>query len=75
MYQSVEEFKIESLDFNLINEDFFTIVIPVLNEEAGIKQVKIRIVVVLPEPFGPKNPTTSPFSTRKVTFSMALIFP
>src|SRR6478735_7603138 len=35
------------------------------------KQVKMRIVVLLPAPFGPKNPTTSPFSTSKLILSSA----
>ena len=32
---------------------------------AGIKQVRIRIVVVFPAPFGPRKPTTCPLSTWK----------
>ena len=30
---------------------------------AGIKQVRIRIVVVLPAPLGPRKPTICPLST------------
>jgi len=39
--------------------------------EAGMKQERIRIVVVLPAPFGPRKPTMAPFSTEKDTSWMA----
>jgi hypothetical protein len=39
---------------------------------AGMKQVKIRIVVVFPAPFGPRKASTSPFATENVTRSMAV---
>jgi hypothetical protein len=29
--------------------------------------VRMRMVVVLPAPFGPRNPSTSPFTTLKLT--------
>src|SRR5713226_3354386 len=34
-------------------------------EVAGIKLARIRIVVVLPAPFGPRNPMISPLPTSK----------
>jgi hypothetical protein len=37
----------------------------------GMKPVRIRIVVVFPAPFGPRKPTTSPFSTLNETSSTA----
>ena len=37
----------------------------------GVYPVRIRIVVVLPAPLGPRNPTTSPDSARKLTSSIA----
>jgi hypothetical protein len=37
-----------------------------------IKQVKIFMVVVLPAPFGPNKPTTSPFFIEKETSFTAL---
>src|SRR3954463_15274421 len=33
----------------------------------GMKPVIIRMVVLLPAPFGPRKPSTSPFSTVKET--------
>ena len=36
-----------------------------------MKQERIRIVVVLPAPFGPRKPTIWPFSTVKETSWMA----
>src|SRR5258706_7748592 len=42
---------------------------------AGRKQVRMRIVVVLPAPLGPRKPRISPFSTRNDTLSMALTLP
>src|SRR3989304_7900030 len=40
-----------------------------------MKQVRIRIVVVLPAPFGPRKPTISPRSTAKEIWSTALVAP
>src|ERR1051326_1667071 len=39
----------------------------------GKKQVKTRIVVVFPAPFGPKKPTICPFSTSKEILSTATV--
>src|SRR5947207_6812686 len=39
---------------------------------AGMKPVRIRIVVVLPAPLGPRKPRISPRSTRKLTSSTAV---
>src|ERR1043165_5678110 len=39
----------------------------------GKKQVKTRIVVVLPAPFGPRKPTICPFSTSKEILSTAIL--
>src|SRR5438270_14101672 len=39
----------------------------------GKKQVKTRIVVVFPAPFGPKKPTICPFSTSKEMLSTAIV--
>src|SRR4051794_797080 len=39
----------------------------------GKKQVKTRIVVVFPAPFGPKKPTICPFSTSKEMLSTATV--
>src|SRR5947209_1987817 len=39
----------------------------------GKKQVKTRIVVVFPAPFGPKKPTICPFSTSKEMLSTATL--
>src|SRR3954471_2163492 len=50
----------------------FTVAEPVLGE---MKQVKIRIVVDLPAPFGPRKPTTSPRFTSKFTLSRARTTP
>ena len=41
----------------------------------GMKQVRMRMVVLLPAPFGPRNPRISPFSTTNETSSMALMGP
>ena len=41
----------------------------------GIKQVIIFIVVVFPAPFGPRNPTISPFSTLNEMSSTARCIP
>src|SRR3954465_7305737 len=46
----------------------FTVAEPVLGE---MKHVKMRIVVDLPAPFGPRKPTTSPRFTSKFTLSRA----
>jgi hypothetical protein len=35
----------------------------------------MRIVVVLPAPFGPRKPRISPRSTRKLTSSTAMTLP
>ncbi|MPN18844.1 hypothetical protein SDC9_166209 [bioreactor metagenome] len=40
-------------------------------EVGAIKPMIIRITVVLPEPFGPKKPKTSPFFTLKLTLFTA----
>ena len=37
--------------------------------------VMIRIVVVLPAPFGPRNPTTCPAATSKEALSTASVLP
>src|SRR5207249_11717797 len=37
--------------------------------------VSMRIVVVLPAPFGPRNPAISPFEIAKLTSSIARIDP
>src|SRR5664280_1453262 len=37
----------------------------------AIKQVRTRMVVDFPAPLGPRNPTTSPRATSKVTLSRA----
>src|SRR5215469_2604797 len=39
----------------------------------GRKQVRTRIVVVLPAPFGPRKPTIWPFSTSKEILSTATV--
>jgi hypothetical protein len=39
---------------------------------AGKKLDKIRIVVLLPAPFGPKKPTISPFATSKLRLLIAV---
>jgi hypothetical protein len=41
----------------------------------GIKQVRMRMVVVLPAPFGPRNANTSPLATEKLTRSRAVCCP
>ena len=41
----------------------------------GRKPVSMRIVVVLPAPFGPRKPTTSPFPTENETSSTASTSP
>ena len=40
-----------------------------------IKPTIIRIIVVLPAPFGPNNPTTCPCSTEKEALSMICLVP
>ena len=42
---------------------------------AGMKHDRILIVVDLPAPFGPRNPTICPFSTLKETSSIAVTGP
>src|SRR5512134_1564007 len=44
-------------------------------EVGEMKQVRIRMVVDLPAPFGPRKPTTSPRFTSKLTFSSARTAP
>src|SRR5579872_2848622 len=39
----------------------------------GRKQVRIRMVVVLPAPFGPRKPTICPFSTSNEMLSTATV--
>src|ERR1700682_4771607 len=39
----------------------------------GRKQVRTRIVVVFPAPFGPRKPTICPFSTSKEMLSTATV--
>src|SRR5215469_17189130 len=39
----------------------------------GRKQVNMRMVVVLPAPFGPRKPTICPFSTEKEIWSTAVV--
>src|ERR1043166_5567362 len=43
--------------------------------EGGMKPVIMRIVVDLPAPLGPRNPSTSPFSTVNETPLTAVIAP
>src|SRR5262245_49423671 len=43
--------------------------------DGGRKPVSMRIVVVLPAPFGPRKPTTSPRSRVKLTSSTASAAP
>src|SRR2546422_4764860 len=42
---------------------------------AGREAVRIRIVVVLPAPLGPRKASTSPFSKEKLTSAMAVLEP
>src|SRR5712691_9570031 len=42
-------------------------------EEGGRKQVNTRMVVVLPAPLGPRNPTMPPFSTSNEMLSTATV--
>src|SRR5450755_3470610 len=42
-------------------------------EVGGRKQVRMRIVVVLPAPLGPRKPTICPFSTSKEMLSTAIV--
>src|SRR5512142_37605 len=42
-------------------------------EVGGRKQVRTRIVVVFPAPFGPRKPTICPFSTSKEMLSTATV--
>src|SRR5260370_14364828 len=39
----------------------------------GRKHVSMRIVVVLPAPFGPRKPTICPFSTSNEMWSTAVV--
>src|SRR5215468_1103689 len=39
----------------------------------GRKQVSMRMVVVLPAPLGPRNPTIWPFSTENEMWSTAVV--
>src|SRR5262245_59122896 len=45
-----------------------TVAVPELGQR---KQVNMRMVVVFPAPFGPRNPTISPFLTSKEMLSTA----
>src|SRR5712672_1044983 len=47
-----------------------TVAVP---ELGGRKHVNIRMVVVLPAPFGPRKPTIWPFSTSKEMWSTAVL--
>src|SRR5215470_6656055 len=47
-----------------------TVPVPALG---GRKQVNMRIVVVLPAPLGPRNPTIWPFSTENEMWSTAVV--
>src|SRR5580765_220469 len=47
-----------------------TVAVPALG---GRKQVSMRMVVVLPAPFGPRNPTIWPFSTENEMRSTAVV--
>src|SRR3954466_5963219 len=47
-----------------------TLAVPLVG---GKKQVKTRIVVVFPAPFGPRKPTICPFSTSKEILSTATV--
>src|SRR5580693_8086664 len=42
-------------------------------EVGGMKQVRTRMVVVLPAPLGPRKPTICPFSTSKEILSTAIL--
>src|ERR1700716_1638175 len=42
-------------------------------EGGGRKQVRTRMVVVLPAPLGPRNPTMPPFSTSNEMLSTATV--
>jgi hypothetical protein len=44
-------------------------------EVFGETQAIIFMVVVLPAPFGPRNPKTSPFFTEKAIPSTAMVLP
>src|SRR5262250_1480100 len=47
-----------------------TVAVPALG---GRKQVSIRMVVVLPAPLGPRNPTIWPFLTENEMWSTAVV--
>src|SRR5579871_866117 len=47
-----------------------TVAVPAVG---GRKQVRTRMVVVFPAPFGPRNPTIWPFSTSKEMLSTATV--
>src|SRR5215470_10366926 len=47
-----------------------TVAVPALG---GRKQVSMRMVVVLPAPLGPRNPTIWPFSTENEMWSTAVV--
>ena len=49
--------------------------ISTLPEVAGISPAIMRMVVLFPAPFGPRNPTTSPRPMRKDTLSIAFTPP
>src|SRR5215468_8475750 len=44
-----------------------------LPAEGGRKQVSMRMVVVLPAPLGPRNPTICPLATSKEIWSTAIV--
>src|SRR5579872_2961670 len=39
----------------------------------GMKQVRMRMVVVFPAPFGPRKPTICPFATSNEMWSTAVL--
>src|SRR6516162_11421355 len=47
-----------------------TVAVP---EEGGRKQVSMRMVVVLPAPFGPRKPTICPLATWNEIWSTAVV--
>ena len=47
-----------------------TVAVP---DVGGRKHVSIRMVVVLPAPFGPRKPTILPFSTSNEMWSTAVL--
>src|SRR5207237_488173 len=47
-----------------------TVAVP---DVGGIKQVRMRMVVVFPAPFGPRKPTICPFATSNEMWSTAVV--